>query len=143
MRIDQARVKASELVEKVTVFSDTRLVDKSALKEIIAVMFECGNEPQLKELTFTAKYILGVLRGVDKLAGNPEVNNLQFLKNELADQIKKFASLLQNYLSLATEKEILLERYFGKHENAFANIQMLISDLEWVKMFFNDGNSVE
>lgn len=138
-----AKEKAKFLAERVEDFSNYKVIDREALAEILYVSFEYGKEKELRELAFTAKYIQGILRGAKKAAGNPEINNMEFLKGELGEQIQKFAGMLRGLIPPQPESEKLNEKYFGENVNSFADIQTLISDLEWVKMFLNDGNELE
>jgi hypothetical protein len=138
-----AEEKAKTLADRIEDFSNRKIMDREALSDILALSFVSDREKELRELAFTAKYIQGILRGAKKVAGNPEINNLEFLKGELGEQIQKFAGMLRELIPPLPESDKLNKKYFGENVNSFADIQTLISDLEWVKMYLNDGNELE
>ncbi|MHC1737967.1 MAG: hypothetical protein AB9882_08175 [Ignavibacteriaceae bacterium] len=138
-----AEEKAKTLTDRIEDFSNRKIMDREALSDILALSVVSDKEKELRELAFTAKYIQGILRGAKKAAGNPEINNLEFLKGELGEHIQKFAGMLRGLIPPLPESDKLNKKYFGENVNSFADIQTLISDLEWVKMFLNDGNGLE
>jgi len=70
----------SEFVNEVEKFSKSKLKRKAELLRIYEEALDNKNEALFEDLIFTAKYILGLLRIVNKGTINSEITNIEQIK---------------------------------------------------------------
>ena len=124
---------------KVEEFTSNQIQRKDDIKKIIDVVFANGNEDQFESLTFTAKYICGMMRVLKSAPGIPEVNSVDHVKNDLNENMKKGIEQLKEIMSLSDEsdQEYFNRTYFTLTPQNFTNLTQLFSDLELVKKYIN------
>jgi hypothetical protein len=127
------------ILVKVEEFTSNQIQRKNDLKKIIDVVSANGNEDQFESLTFTAKYICGMMRVLKSAPGIPEVNSVDHVKNDLNENMKKGIEQLKDIMSLSDEsdKEYFNRTYFTLTPQNFTNLTQLFSDLELVKKYIN------
>ena len=130
---------ATAFISEVENFSKTKLKRKA---ELIRIFEEAAKQNKLKtfeELTFTAKYVQGLLRVVKKGAGNPEIKNIDSIKNDFSSNMNKVVEQLKTITSDSDEemKKYFDENFFQLSQESFMNLNELLNDLEWVKMYSN------
>jgi len=119
--------------------SSNPLQRKDDLKKIIDVVTGSGKEDEFEKLTFTAKYICGMIRVLKNAPGMPEVSSTEHVKNDLNENMKKGIEQLKEIISFSdgNHQEYFEKKYFTLLPQNFANISQLFSDLESVKKYIN------
>lgn len=124
---------------KVEAYTSNPLQRKDDLKKIIGVSISNGKEEEFEKLTFTAKYICGMMRVLKHAPGIPEVNSIDNVKNDLNENMKKGIEQLKEIISFSDDsnREYFDRTYFTLTPQNFANLSQLFSDLESVKKYIN------
>jgi hypothetical protein len=124
---------------KVEEFTSNQFQRKDDIKKIIDVVSTHGNEDQFGSLTFTAKYICGMIRVLKSAPGIPEVNSVDHVKNDLNENMKKGIEQLKDIMSFSGEldQEYFNRTYFTLTSHNFTNLTQLFSDLELLKKYIN------
>lgn len=138
--INQFYGKPVELVRQVDEFSGNNLLLRDDLQRLFGSCLNEKNGPLFEEAIFTAKYVLGLMRVLKKGTENPDVENLDNIKSDLTENMKKIAAQIRELLSGSTDED---KNYFEVNflqlsPDAFQNLNKLLADLDWTKRFFND-----
>ena len=120
-------------------FTSNPVQRKDDLEKIVDVIVNNDKEEEFEKLTFTAKYICGLMRVLKTAPGVPEVTNIDYVKNDLNENIKKAIEQLKSIISLSTEsdQEHFDKNYFILTQQNLTNLSQLFSDLESVKKYLN------
>lgn len=131
---------ANNIVSEVEVLSKNRLKMKDDLVRIIDISIKNGKISLLDETAFKAKYLQGLFgiiqRGESSI--DEEVlrrymaeytENIEAVKKNLADIIEGAAGFFKN---------IFVDKYFAMTQESLSNLNRLIYDLGWYKMYLND-----
>ncbi|HKJ82350.1 MAG TPA: hypothetical protein VJ954_10025 [Ignavibacteriaceae bacterium] len=129
-----------ELVKQVDEFSDNKLSVRDDLHRLFAVCLNEKNDKLFEETIFTAKYVLGLMRVLQKGSSNPDVDSLENVKSDLTENMKKIVGQLRELTSDGpeTDKNYFEENFLQMSPDAFQNLNKLLQDLEWTKKYFND-----
>jgi len=124
---------------KVEEYTSNQLQRKDDIQKIIDAVSANGKEEQFGILTFTAKYICGLMRVLKVAPGIPEVNSINQIKSDLNENIKKGIEQLKEiiYLGEANDQDYFNETYFTLSSQNFSNVTQLFSDLESIKKYIN------
>jgi len=124
---------------KVEEYTSNPLQRKDDLRKIIDVAVDNGKEDEFKKLTFTAKYICGMMRVLKNAPGIPDVSSIDNIKNDLNENMKKGIEQLKEIISFsdASYLEYFGKTYFTLSPESFTNLSLLYSDLESVKKYIN------
>ena len=120
-------------------FSDSLLKKKDDLVLLLNECSSINNFTIFDDLCFTGKYINGLLRVLKTGNTNPEVKSLDHVKKDLSDNMEKVISLLKE-ITLNSSEEIKInfeKKYFSLSPEAFANLTVLVSDLDATKKYLN------
>ena len=82
-------MNTANLVEEINVFSEQKLKRKNDLKILLEMSFKNEKSVLLENLSFTAKYIRGLERVLKKGSMNPEISNIEQIKQDYTNNIKK------------------------------------------------------
>ena len=128
-----------DFLNKVEKFTTNPLQKKEDVKKIVYTVHQKGKEEDFEKLIFTAKYISGMLRVLKSAPGIPEVNSIEYVKNDLNENMKKGIEQLQKIISSGSEKEreYFSKKYFVLSQQNISNLTQLFSDLESVKKYLN------
>jgi hypothetical protein len=126
-------------LDKVEDYTSNPLQRKDDIRKIIDVATENGKEDEFEKLTFTAKYICGMMRVLKNAPGIPEVSSTDHVKNDLNENMKKGIEQLNEIISFSdnSNQEYFDRTYFTLTPQNFANLSQLFSDLESVKKYIN------
>ncbi|MDH3267616.1 MAG: hypothetical protein OEM46_02060 [Ignavibacteria bacterium] len=126
-------------LDKVEDYTSNPLQRKDDLTKIIHLVRGNGKEDEFEELTFTAKYICGMMRVLKNAPGIPEVSSTDHVKNDLNENMKKGIEQLKEIISVGdvSHREYFETTYFTLSPQNFANLSQLFSDLEAVKKYIN------
>jgi len=133
-------MNAENYTEEINDFSEQKLKRRDDLKTLIEICFTNEKPVLLEYLSFTAKYIRGLERVLKKGSMNLEIRNLEQIKQDYLSNINKSVEQLKEIISLANtnEKNYFEETYLKLTQEGFKNLNELLEDLEWTKMYFND-----
>jgi hypothetical protein len=96
-------------------------------------------EEDFEELVFTGKYIEGLKRVLKKGGDFQEIENLDYVKKDLGENMEKVIEQVRGILLNASvdTKSRFEESYLTLSAAAFQNLNELIADLEQVKKYLN------
>ena len=131
---------SGKLIEEIEKFSNYKLKRKDDLGLLLEVGTSNLEKKEIEDLAFNAKYILGLQRVLKKGSLNPEVNNLEKIKNDYFENIIKITEQIGKIINFASgEKKAHLKRtYLELNQQSFQNLNELLEDLEWAKMYLNN-----
>jgi len=120
-------------------FTSSLLQQKDDVNKLIEVVVAEKKEEEFEKLTFTAKYICGMLRVIKNAPGIPEVSSTEHIKLDLNENIKKGIEQLKEIIAFSGEgeRDYFDKTYFALTAQTFSNLTQLFSDLESVKKYFN------
>ena len=112
---------------------------KNDINKLIELVVTEKKEEEFERLTFTAKYICGMIRVVKNAPGIPEVSSVDQIKSDLNENMKKGIEQLKKITASGneSEKDYFEKTYFTLSTQSFGNLTQLFSDLESVKKYIN------
>lgn len=133
-------MNAENFIEEIDSFSKYRLKRKDDLKTIIEICINNEKLQLLEDLSFTSKYIRGLERVLKKGRMNPEISNLEQIKQDYMNNVNKSVEQLKEIISMADSniKNYFEETYLKLTQTGFKNLGELQEDLEWTKMYLNN-----
>ncbi len=138
--IDSQYNFSKDFIDEVEIFSNGHLKRKGDLQKIYAESLTNNTTHLFEELSFTAKYINGLMKVLKSGVSNPEIQSLENVKKDLSSNLSKLVEQI-NHILLHSEDE--MKNYFKENfllmsQNSFQNLTELISDLDWTKKYLND-----
>ena len=126
-------------LDNVEEYSGKSLNKKSDLDILIRL---CDTEEKVKNfenLSFTGKYVNGLFKVLQNSSKNPEVENVDQIKKDFAENMEKVISQLKDIISETneTDKKIFEENYFKLSQATMQNLQQLVEDLDRIKKYLN------
>jgi hypothetical protein len=120
-------------------YTSSLLLKREDIFKLIDIAVINHKEEEFEKLTFTAKYICGMMRVVKNAPGIPEVSSIDQIKNDLNENMKKGIEQLKEIIvtSGEAEKDYFDKTYFILTTHNFSNLTQLFSDLESVKKYIN------
>jgi hypothetical protein len=133
-------MNAENYVAEINSFSGQKLKRKNDLKTIVEICFKNEKPELLENLSFTAKYIRGLERVLKKGNMNLDISNLEQIKQDYMKNINKSVEQLNEIINLADSntKSYFEETYLRLTQEGFKNLNELLEDLEWTKMYSNN-----
>jgi hypothetical protein len=130
----------ADFVNEVEKFSGTNLNKKAELLRIYEESIKSGKGKTFEDLVFTAKYLRGLMRVLQNSTNNPQVNSSEQIKADFSANIKKVKDQLKDIISNSDVelKKHFDENYFEMSQEGLTNLNELLVDLEWTKMYLND-----
>lgn len=132
--------EAEEFCIKVDEFAKGRLNNAEDLTRLTEIIFRKDNHKLLEDIAFTAKFSQGLLKIVQTRSNDIEDEYFIKIKGEYTEAIKKVQTLLKEIIEEASSfiKNIFAEKYLSLTHESLNNLNQLIDDLSWVKMYLND-----
>jgi len=120
-------------------YTGSLLLRKDDIHRLIEVVVVEDKEEEFEQLTFTAKYVCGMMRVVKNAPSIPEVSSIDQIKSDLNENMKKGIEQLREIIasSNGNEKDYFEKTYFTLTTQNFNNLTQLFSDLESVKKYIN------
>ncbi|OGU75955.1 MAG: hypothetical protein A2V93_05240 [Ignavibacteria bacterium RBG_16_34_14] len=130
---------ADKLIVEIDHFSNHKLKRKSDLGILIEVIIKNGREKLFEDLTFNAKYVLGLQRVLKKGNASSEIGNLEKIKEDYTNNLIKSIEQIKELMNFTSEEmqNHFNETYFELSHQSLQNLNELLEDLEWTKMFLN------
>ena len=131
--------KIRVLVEEINKYSSNQLKRKKDLETIIDLSYSDDNEQYLKELTFTSKYVQGLLRILTLGTSNSELQNISIIKKDISTNLEKIREKIEQIIFNSDDqtKQYFRENYLRLSQDNLLNLIELINDLEWTKKYLN------
>lgn len=132
-------------LDSVEVYTERKLHHKFFLQQLIDETTKYKLNDLFEDLAFTGKYVNGLFRAIKIGQSNPDVTNLQMIKEDLMKNIEKVISLIKEITSnLAAEplNEIKV-KFIEPSREQFTNLTQLIDDLDQVKKYLNHLKRVQ
>lgn len=126
-------------VENVETFTANPIIRKEDIKRLITLVNENKKEEEFENLIFTSKYVCGLMRIVKNGSVIPEVNNIEHIKSDLNENLKKGIEQLREIISNCdgVERGSFEKTYLSMTTESFKNLNQLFSDLEAIKKYIN------
>jgi hypothetical protein len=126
-------------IAEVEEFTGNSLHKKEDIKKIIKIVTAQWKEKEFEELTFTAKYVCGMMRIVKNVQMTPEVQNIDHVKEDLNENIKKAIEQLSGIIAFGDNdvRDYFEKMYLSLTAQNFSNLNQFLSDLEAVKKYLN------
>ncbi len=131
---------SENFIDEVEIFSNNQLKKKEDLQKIYNESLVNNTTHLFEELSFTAKYVSGLMKVLKSGVKNPDVQNLEHVKKDLTSNINKLIEQI-NHILLHSGDELKIyfdENYLKMNQSSFQNLNELISDLDWTKKFLNN-----
>jgi hypothetical protein len=127
------------LLDRVEQTASIILKRKQDLQIILDECLKNNLEEDFEELVFTGKYIEGLKRVLKKGGDFQEIENLDYVKKDLGENMEKVIEQVRGILLNASvdTKSRFEESYLTLSAAAFQNLNELIADLEQVKKYLN------
>ena len=140
MEEENYKQKAEDYIIAVDEFAKGALHNAEDLTRIMEVVIKNDKQKKLEDLAFTAKYSIGLMKIFQDRSNEFEEEYFEKIRDEYTEAIKKVKSLLEEILDEATSfiSGIFKEKYLGMTHGSMNNLNMLIEDLSWVKMYLNE-----
>lgn len=129
----------NDFLDSVEAYTERKLHHKFFLQQLIDETTKYKLYDKFEDLAFTGKYVNGLLRAVKIGQSNPDVTNLQMIKEDLMKNIEKVISLIKEITSTLTEEpmnEINL-KFIELSREQFTNLTLLMDDLDQIKKYLN------
>lgn len=130
---------SQNFLDEVESFTERKLHHKIFLQQLVDESNKNHLVDKFEELAFTGKYVNGLFRAVKIGQSNPDVTNLQMIKEDLMKNIEKVITLIKEMTSNLS-KEIITEinsKFIELSKDQFNNITQLIDDLDQIKKYLN------
>jgi len=129
----------SDFFNEIEKFSKQTLHRKA---EMIAIYETSVNSNQLgifRDLCFTAKYLVGMMRVLQEGGNNPQVSNLDNVKKDFSANLTKAIEQIRQIIVGADEsqKKYFEDEFFVRSHAGLTNLNELLADLESAKLYLN------
>jgi hypothetical protein len=128
-----------KFLSKVEDFTGCLLQKKEDIKKIIELVNYNSKKEDFENLIFTSKYISGLMRVLKNALSIPEVNNIENVRTDLNENIKKGIEQLKGIIQIGGKNEMdyFDKTYFSLTTQNLSNLSQLFADLELVKKYTN------
>jgi hypothetical protein len=120
-------------------YTGNSLILKEDIERLIRIVIEKRKEEEFEKLTFTSKYVCGLMRIIKNEANVPVVNSIEHIKEDLNENIKKAIEQMKEIISGSDKEnnEHFKQKYLSVTTQSFNNLYLLFADLEAVKKYIN------
>jgi hypothetical protein len=130
---------ASDFVDEVEKFLKRSLHRKAEVIAIYEASIDSNQMNIFRDLCFTAKYLVGMMRVLQEGGSNPQINNLEDVKKDFAANMNKAIEQIRQIVDGAdiSQKEYFEEEFFLRSHAGLTNLNELLADLESAKLYLN------
>jgi hypothetical protein len=130
---------AADFVDEVERFLKRSLHRKAELIVIYEASIDSNQVDIFRDLCFTAKYLVGMMRVLQEGGNNPQVINLDNVKKDFAANVTKAIEQIRQIITGAVEsqKKYFEEEFFARSHAGLTNLNELLADLESAKLYLN------
>ncbi|MGE5430377.1 MAG: hypothetical protein ACM3QX_04845 [Syntrophomonadaceae bacterium] len=131
---------AENIIEEVETLSNNKLKMKDDLLRIIALSINGGSVSVLEDTAFKAKYLQGLFGIIQR--GESSIDEEVF-KRYMAEYLENIEGIKKNLGSIIESagsfyRNIFTEKFFSMTQESISNLNRLIYDLGWYKIYMND-----
>lgn len=128
-----------EFINEVEKFSKRSLNRKAEMLTIYEAAVDSNQVDVYRDLCFTAKYLIGMMRVLKEGGSNPQVSSLEHVKKDFAANMNKAAEQLKQIISNTNEstQKYFEEEFLEKSHSGLTNLNELLIDLESAKLYLN------
>jgi hypothetical protein len=134
-----SKTSANETIEAIQKFSGFKLKRMEDIQALLKICSTSEKQNLFEELIFTAKYAAGLKRVLTEAPMNPEVKGIESLQSDYTENLKKLINQLKELIRNTDESfsSRFAETYLELTKLSVQNLNELISDFDWTKMYFN------
>jgi predicted transcriptional regulator len=112
---------------------------KTDLNTLLKIALTENKKEVFADLSFTGKYITGLIKVLNKSQSIPEIENMKQAQKDLFDNINNFVNKLKETISEENEgiKKSFEDEYFILNHQSFENLNKLAEDFDKVKIYLN------
>jgi hypothetical protein len=128
-----------KLIDDVEAFVEKNLSQKSTINELFDIINRTEQFEKFNELIFTAKYVNGLFRSIKSGQTNSQITNLEQIKSDFSENLKKVISILEEIVSKDSSElsEKIRSNYTKPSTEQFSSLMLLIEDLDQIKKYVN------
>lgn len=128
-----------KLLDKTERFLNRPLSNKSHLALIIKAYSLKSDFTEFEDLCFTGKYLNGLFKVLEKSVDIPEVKNVDHIKSEISENVKKIMESISRINSALNEEEgsTISKKYLQLTQNSVQNLKSLAEDFDDIKKYLN------
>jgi hypothetical protein len=92
-----------------------------------------------RDLCFTAKYLVGMMRVLQEGGNNPQISSLDHVKKDFSSNLAKAIEQIKQITVGAdkSQKEYFEDQFFVRSHSGLTNLNELLADLESTKLYLN------
>ena len=132
--------EAEDFCIAVDEFANGKLNNAEDLTRLTEIIYKMEKESLLEDISFSAKYAQGLLKIIQNRNNNFEDEYFEKIKLEYTSAVKDVRAMLEEIINNGSAfiKNIFKEKYLSMTHESLQNINLLIEDLSWVKVYTND-----
>ncbi len=136
---NQINYNAPEFFINVEKFSKHSLNRKAEMIIIYDAAIDSNQMNIFRDLCFTAKYLVGMMRVLQEGGNNPQISSLDHVKKDFSSNLAKAIEQIKQIIVGAdkSQKEYFEEEFFMKSNAGLTNLNELLADLESTKLYLN------
>jgi hypothetical protein len=136
---NQINYNAPEFFIEVEKFSKHSLNRKAEMIIIYDAAIDSNQMNIFRDLCFTAKYLVGMMRVLQEGGNNPQISSLDHVKKDFSSNLAKAIVQIKQIIVGAdkSQKEYFEEEFFMKSHAGLTNLNELLADLESTKLYLN------
>ena len=136
---NQINYNAPEFFIEVEKFSKHSLNRKAEMIIIYDAAIDSNQMNIFRDLCFTAKYLVGMMRVLQEGGNNPQISSLDHVKKDFSSNLAKAIEQIKQIIVGAdkSQKEYFEEEFFMKSHAGLTNLNELLADLESTKLYLN------
>jgi flagellar hook-basal body complex protein FliE len=130
---------ASDFIDGVEKFLKRSLHRKAEMIAIYKASVDSNQMDIFRDLCFTAKYLVGMMRVLQEGGNNRQVSNLEDIKKDFSVNLNKAIEQIKQIIAYADEsqKKYFEEEFFVRIHTGLTNLNELLADLESAKLYLN------
>jgi hypothetical protein len=128
-----------DFINEVEKFSKRSLNRKAEMITIYEAAVDSNQVEVYRDLCFSAKYLIGMMRVLHEGNHNPQVSSLDHVKKDFAANMLKAIEQLRQITASSNEslKKYFEEEIFVRSQSGLTNLNELLADLESTKLYLN------
>jgi hypothetical protein len=132
--------EAEDFCIAVDEFAKGKLNNAEDLTRLTEIIYRIEKENLLEDISFSAKYAQGLLKIIQNRNNNFEDEYFEKIKIEYTTAVKNVRGILEEIINNGSSfiKNIFKEKYLSMTHESLQNLNLLIDDLSWVKVYNND-----
>lgn len=134
-----SKENSGKFIKDLDEFAGGKINDRIELQELVEIAAQYNRLSLFEELAFTAKYVQGLMKVLKSASSNPEITNVERIKTDLSVNVEKVFVQIREILTDTNEETIkrFEAKYLGMTGESFINLNRLMADLDWAKMYIN------